>query len=446
MEEDGDPRFPKRKKPSSSPISECVNPLGNDKGLVLVMKHKDVTKNLQNVSPFVIAESVNKIVTAPINSARKLRDGTFIFVTINTQQTQELLKLTNLLNGTPVVVSIHDSLNYSKGVIRSWLLSELDEEEITKSLFSQKVLKVKKLTKENVTHNKPPAYMLTFSTPELPDNLTIFYQKHQVAPYYPLPLRCRQCLQYGHSGPCRKPKICDHCAQPHEEMDEDCKRPMKCAACSSSDHSLRSPQCPRYKEECKAVRLAVSSKISVPVARKSLRTPANNSSRSYSQVLSNPKLTDEAEFPILRPSQIMPSLSQVSVNTVNSNNTQIATATEIQIIKPSQAHQQPIPQHENVAKSCTNCDNLLPMLQNISSQISNLVQLITTLFESFSPVLKGAISNQNENKDNTFKQKTNKKQKAKQSKIMLSKNKEAFTEDTIFDSPPTEIEINDHKS
>jgi len=154
-------------------------------------------------------------------------------------------------------------------------MNSLSDEEILLALKNQDipVQAVRRLSKSDTSTSRTPSYLLSFTTQTLPETINIFYGKIPVSTYFPFPLRCRQCLKYGHSLPCSKPKACFNCAKDHHDLNgKDCKSPVKCVACESDQHNVLSSDCPRYKLECKAVKMSIENGITVPDARKFLRT------------------------------------------------------------------------------------------------------------------------------------------------------------------------------
>ena len=67
-----------------------------------------------------------------------------LLVEVSTPAKGEKLRGISPLNGTPVVVSPHDSLNYVRGVVSSRELLPYPEEELARELSDQGVVKVRR--------------------------------------------------------------------------------------------------------------------------------------------------------------------------------------------------------------------------------------------------------------------------------------------------------------
>lgn len=367
-------------QPSNSDVAQT------SPALVLEVRHADPTKNLKNASPFLIEATIRSVTTGPIVSAKKLKSGVVVIETSNSKQADALLALTSLSGQIPVTVKEHGTRNYSKGVIRTWNFDELTDDQIKENLIPQNVIEVRKLTKiQNVHHNKPPAYALSFTTRELPSSITILYQEYTVTPYHPPPIRCTNCLRYGHSLPCQRPRVCPQCAQTHPPTDSACTAAMKCAACGSSEHDVRSRRCPVYQDECSAMRLSVANGITVPTARQQIREAPKlaNPGLSYARAAEYRPGLDS--FPALpssqRSSPLQGKIYQPS-GTLTLDKT--TPAPFIFHAKASVADHGPPPNSQqqsstNLPQTCGTCETLLPAIKELTAQVANLLQVVTKL-------------------------------------------------------------------
>ena len=156
-------------------------------------------------------------------------------------QAMGLLKTTRFVDRS-VRVSIHKALNSSRGVIRSRELSGMTEMEIRTELQEQGVVEVHRVTVKKDTEKVPTnTLFLTFSTPDLPKEITVGYLKVKVALFVPSPMRCFNCNKFGHTsqrrkfaakctgcrkdkheGQCEGPKLCSNCNGPHASSAKDC--------------------------------------------------------------------------------------------------------------------------------------------------------------------------------------------------------------------------------
>ena len=115
-------------------------------------------------------------------------------------QAMGLLKTTRFVD-RPIRVSIHKALNSSRGVIRCRELSGMTETEINKELQEQGVVEVHRVTvKKDTKKVSISTLFLTFSTPDLPKEITVGYLKVKVALFVPIPMLCFNCNTFGHTS------------------------------------------------------------------------------------------------------------------------------------------------------------------------------------------------------------------------------------------------------
>ena len=141
-------------------------------------------------------------------------------------QAQNLLR-TNRFIDRPVRVSIHKTLNSSRGVIRCRDLADMTEVEIRDELKDQGVVGVNRVTLKKEGKVIPTnTLFLTLGSPELPKEITVVYLKVKVALFVPNPMRCFNCNKSGHTS-------------------QRCKVAANCTGCGkvSMKVSVRDPSC-----------------------------------------------------------------------------------------------------------------------------------------------------------------------------------------------------------
>lgn len=434
----------KRKKPGTP---ESSFPEDNVSSFLL-MKHTDVNKTLNSVSPFLIEKTISALAKDPIN-IKKLKTGSVLIETNSSQQTNSLLKITSLQGQVPVMVVKHPTMNNARGVLRCWVLGELSEEEAQEYFHSQGVINVRRLSKPGSIGI--PAYLLIFENKFLPTYVNILSEKFKLEPYYPPPLRCHQCLAYGHGVPCSKPKVCPRCAQKCDHDPSTCTEPILCAACNSSDHDVRSPKCPKYISERQAIRLSYQVQIPIPEARIHVKkTPTGVSPYlSYSACLRAPTPDHQAFPPITHndsqstipcsqltnfnqtsksayfTSPMTPSThySSLSNNTLtqnkNSEQAKLNALSDEQISK-----KQPIIKPNSIAlsyglgekqldNSCPTCEKLVLKVEQLTNQVTELTKVVNNLLQTITkskiniPQNTNNIANTKTNKSNTKNTKAN---------------------------------------
>ena len=129
-------------------------------------------------------------------------------------QAMGLLKTTRFVD-RPIHDSIHKALNSSCGVIRCHELSSMTETEVKTELQEQGVVEVHRVTVKKDTEKIPTSTLfLTFSTRDLPKEITVGYLEVKVALFVPNPMRCFNCNKFGHmSQRCKVAAKCPGCGK-----------------------------------------------------------------------------------------------------------------------------------------------------------------------------------------------------------------------------------------
>ena len=87
--------------------------------------------------------------------------------------------------------------------------------------------------------------VLTFDSPVLPSDVSAGYMKYRVRQFYPKPLQCFRCFQYGH-----RMKDCSACYPvccPCDDIKHfvtKCVKAVKCINCGL-DHATNDKECPK---------------------------------------------------------------------------------------------------------------------------------------------------------------------------------------------------------
>lgn len=247
----------------------------------LLMTGKDGT-NLP-IEPFIIGKSLEDW-AGPIEDSRSVSRCTkYVIRTRKPAQVEKLLKMTHLCDGTEVSVVLHPTLNISRCVISAYDVIEKDEQEIVENLSSQGVIKARRILKSN--KDRTAAIILTFNKSVYPANVKIGVLNFKTRPYYPNPMLCFSCFEYGHPRlSCTNSKRCYNCSQDHEER-EKCEDAPFCRNCEK-DHRPTSRQCPIYKKEMEVIKTKIDCNLTEADARK--RVEAGNG--SYARIAAQPRL------------------------------------------------------------------------------------------------------------------------------------------------------------
>ena len=212
---------------------------------------------MADLSPFIIEKCIQSIV------------GDLLLEVDRKQQVENLLQTTKIFD-LKVKISLHKSLNSSKGVIRCSELRPCSDKDILENLKEQCVIGVRNVSVRRNGVIKPTnTYVLTFNTPVLPKKIKVAFLSVNVEVYIPNPLRCYQGHVFGHHEDyyMKKP-ICGNCdGERHCNDDRICKNKAKCVNCNGN-HPMFSRDCPTWKKEKAILKVKYEKSITFPEARK----------------------------------------------------------------------------------------------------------------------------------------------------------------------------------
>ncbi|XP_021369976.1 uncharacterized protein LOC110461031 [Mizuhopecten yessoensis] len=251
----------------------------------LVMTSTQSGKTTAALSPLLLRKGIQGI-AGDVKSVKPLGSGDLLIEVYRQQQAMNLLGTTSFA-GIGVSVKPHSSLNCSKGVIRCPALRNDTDEDIL-AYFQEESVPVSEVRRMVIRRNndtiKTNTFIITFSTPTLPQILTIGYQRYNVSVYIPNPLRCRNCQKYGHHEKrCRRKSICQYCGREGHTEQNDCDiANLRCVNCEGK-HAASSRDCPTWSQEREILRVKYTRGVSFPEARRIVRS-ADITTPSYAQV------------------------------------------------------------------------------------------------------------------------------------------------------------------
>ncbi|XP_048237115.1 uncharacterized protein LOC125372118 [Haliotis rufescens] len=243
------------------------------------------------LNPFAISKGIQSA-CGEVKNVTRLRSGSILVECARRQQSINLLGLKQFVN-IRVAVSVHNTLNSSRGIIRdrSRCLSEMSEEEIVTELEHQGVTAVKRFTRKSEDGKiiNTQTYLFTFSMSTVPKSIKAGYFNIGVEVYVPNPLWCFKCQHFGHGAKsCTAKTRCLRCGGPHDGTD--CTNVLKCANCSG-EHLSSSKSCPIFVRESQILKLKHTNNISYSDAKKLLLPSQTPSSISYSAAVSSATVT-----------------------------------------------------------------------------------------------------------------------------------------------------------
>ncbi|XP_066909367.1 uncharacterized protein [Halyomorpha halys] len=130
-----------------------------------------------------------------------------------------------------VRLTLHRSLNYSKGLLFCPEISTYSGEEVQNELLDKGVTEVKRIFKK-LENTKIPTHLwvLTFASPDLPGNIKLDFINIKVRLYIPNPVQCFKCYAFNHFFVDCQKHICGKCGLPFHEGE--CMNEMKCINCT----------------------------------------------------------------------------------------------------------------------------------------------------------------------------------------------------------------------
>ena len=124
-------------------------------------------------------------------------------------------------------------------------------------------IQIKRKTGETIDTN---TYIRTFNTHKIHKEIKIGYQKINVEPDMPNPLRCYKCQRFGyHQDQCIRPPVSGRCGE--YDMHNNCQKDYKCANCQGN-HGAGSRDCEVWKKEKEITKLKHTQKYHLPRSKK----------------------------------------------------------------------------------------------------------------------------------------------------------------------------------
>ena len=196
------PKSKERTRIDDDSDSESDNELFLTKGnwpRFIVVKSASEERPLSKLSPIAVQKGFQAI-AGTLKSTKRLRDGSFLVECSRKTQAENLLKTVNFVD-RPVHVSLHETLNSSRGVIVCRELSDMPEIEIRDELKTQGVVEVHRVTVKKEGKVIPTnTLFLIFNQPDVPKEIAVGYFKVKVELFVPNPSKCFNCNKFGHTS------------------------------------------------------------------------------------------------------------------------------------------------------------------------------------------------------------------------------------------------------
>lgn len=280
----------------------------------------------------------------------------------------------------------HPTLNTIKGTIYCEDLKKLSEDVIQKELAEYHVTEVKRIKRKGKDGKlyDTAIHILTFNMCSLPESIDAGFHRCKVKLYIPSPLRCMNCLRFGHKkDKCTGNGVCANCAG-LLHTNQPCTAKVTCASCGGDHHTL-DRTCPVYLDELEIQRIRTVEKLpirdarrkrreqvpAVPVFTKSFAQVASTSS-SYNRIQTKASQESTNTNPVLTPNKTSaaPSNSPLRPSLQQGNTTTTEAGMKLPAYKNIQPNS-PTPLPKGTSKSTTNTISPIPSLLSLTDLDNN---------------------------------------------------------------------------
>lgn len=276
--------------PTQRTVPEWVDPLNGQLEILLLRATKD--KPLPS-NPFLISKTINSAI-GPFKEAKSQRDENnriqYILMVRNKAHIATLLNIKKLIDGTPIEIIHHPTLNQRKCVVTCREVLDMQETDLLAELSDQKVIGVKRITKWNKdskTATPTATLIITIQGTVIPKAIFFGFIRVTTRTFYPNPMQCYRCFQFGHTTKhCKRTsQLCRNCGQENhgtEGNEQTCRANAQCINCNS-EHAATSRDCPIWIKENLITRIRVDQGISHKEAKAIYQ--AQNNKPSYASQL-----------------------------------------------------------------------------------------------------------------------------------------------------------------
>ncbi|XP_055585024.1 uncharacterized protein LOC129737886 [Uranotaenia lowii] len=222
-------------------------------------------------NPFIIAKTIDQAV-GRIEAANPTDGGTSYLLKVRSQeQATKLIRIDQLIDGTPVSIISHPTLNTTQCVVSCREAAGMSDKDLTEELADQGITRVYRFLKKSNGKDEPTNTMvLTIRGTVPPTHVFFGYVRVPTRPYYPRPMMCYKCGKFGHTKQrCQHAEMCLACGEPGPHPD--CKKDPKCLNCGGQ-HTAINRTCPKQQEEQSIVRIRVDLGVSQGAAIKEFQS------------------------------------------------------------------------------------------------------------------------------------------------------------------------------
>ena len=198
----------------------------------------------------------------------ELNNGTILIEAQNEQQSEKIKQIKKICQ-IEVNIAEHQTLNYTKGTIRSKRFVEEEESKLLEELSRYNVTEIYKIKrKKDETQENTGVMILTFEGCEIPEEIKIGWTSLEVRKYFPNPRQCYKCQRFNHSSKaCRSPEdVCNRCGT-WGHSGRGCENPHNCANCGEA-HPANDRRCFFFTLEKEIIAVQTNEKLGYREAKK----------------------------------------------------------------------------------------------------------------------------------------------------------------------------------
>lgn len=240
----------------------------------LVMLRMEAVEGTLPPAPILLRKSVEAYLGARVDGAYpESRGASYVLKLRNKSHVEKLKKMSMLADGFPIRIVEHPVLNISKCVISCNDSCVYSDDELTAELQAQGVKEVRRITRRDGGKLiNTPTIILTINGTVVPESIFIGWIRCRTRPFYPSPMICYCCWEFGHTRTrCQNTAnpTCGNCSGNHVIVKEHpCTSGAFCKRCNSANHSIASRKCPAYIKEEEIQHIRVDMGISYPAAKR----------------------------------------------------------------------------------------------------------------------------------------------------------------------------------
>lgn len=230
--------------------------------------------------PFLIKKAIKNYLGADVEGGFPEANGEFFALKVRNNKHIETLKRMKQFCGVNVKVEDHPTHNFSRCKVTCLNATHYTDDGLQAELEDQGVTAVKQFTKKiNGAYVPTGTFIITVKGTAVPTHLNFGYNRVATRTYYPNPLLCFNCYEFGHTKTrCPNTFVCGNCSDSHPPTpDNPCSRKTRCKRCDSDNHAISSRKCPVYTREEAIQHIRIDNNLSYSDAKRIYEQENNES-------------------------------------------------------------------------------------------------------------------------------------------------------------------------